>query len=313
VPPGSARSGHRSAARVSPPRRCAARQPATMLVVGVRGSNCYPAAIAAQSGQAKLAVPDPSNGEWAWIFRSGLHSAEDSFMTDDRTTGLTSFLPQGEPAPLAYTKSQAAYLSLRARILRGAITPGATLNQENLAAELRVSTTPLREALQRLEAEGLVKLAAHREVVVSPLSGRDIHEIFDVRLQLDPYAGQLAAETATDAQLRAIKSLVPPVRQAGSADPLEQNRNFHRAIYTCSGNQLLADILDSLWDKTDRYRRILLDTDGSTNPNPTHSTIAEALCRRSGAEVKDLIRRHVQAKLDVIMERLASYLSSERR
>lgn len=240
-------------------------------------------------------------------------------MTDDLTTmgtmgtiGLTSVLPQGEPAPLAYTKSQAAYLSLRARILRGTITPGATLNQEILAAELRVSTTPLREALQRLEAEGLVKLAAHREVVVSPLSARDIHEIFSVRLQLDPYAGQLAAEIATDAQLQAIKSLVPPVRHSGPADPLEQNRNFHRAIYTCSGNQLLADILDSLWDKTDRYRRILLDVDG-TNPHPTHSTIAEALCRRSGTEVRDLIRGHVQAKLDVTMERLASYLSREGR
>jgi DNA-binding GntR family transcriptional regulator len=235
-------------------------------------------------------------------------------MTDDlATTGLTSVLPQGEPAPLAYTKSQAAYLSLRARILRGTITPGATLNQENLAAELRVSTTPLREALQRLQAEGLVKLAAHREVVVSPLSARDIREIFGVRLQLDPYAGQLAAETATDAQLQAIKSLVPPIRQSGPADPLEQNRNFHRAIYFCSGNQQLAAILESLWDKTDRYRRILLDVDGSTNPHPTHSAIAEALCRRDGTEVRDLIRRHVQAKLDVTMERLASHFGPERR
>jgi len=230
-------------------------------------------------------------------------------MTDDLSAGLTSLLPQGEPAPLAYTKSQAAYISLRARILRGTITPGATLNQENLAAELRVSTTPLREALQRLEAEGLVKLAAHREVVVSPLSVRDIHEIFDVRLQLDPYAGQLAAETATDAQLRAIQSLVPPAKHAGPGDPLEQNRNFHRAIYTCSGNQLLADTLDSLWDKTDRYRRILLDMDGA-DPHPTHSVIAEALARRAGGEVRDLIRRHVQAKHDFIMDRLPSYLSS---
>ena len=97
-------------------------------------------------------------------------------------------------------------------------------------------------------AEGLVKLSAHREVVVSPLSVRDIHEIFEVRLQLDPYAGQRAAETATDAQLRAIQSLVPPAKHTGHTDPLAHNRNFHRAIYTCSGNQLLADILDSkLW------------------------------------------------------------------
>jgi DNA-binding GntR family transcriptional regulator len=228
-------------------------------------------------------------------------------MTDDPTAGLTSLL-QGEPAPLAYTKSQAAYLSLRTRILRGTITPGATLNQENLAAELRVSTTPLREALQRLEAEGLVKLAAHREVVVSPLSIRDIHEIFQVRLQLDPYAGQLAAETATDAQIQAIKSLLPAARQSGFQDPLDQNRNFHRAIYTCSGNQQLAGILDSLWDKTDRYRRILLDVDGSINPRPTHATISDALCRRSAGEVRDLIRGHVQAKHDVIMDRLSSRL-----
>jgi DNA-binding GntR family transcriptional regulator len=231
-------------------------------------------------------------------------------MTDDLSTGLTSLLPQGEPAPLVYTKSQAAYISLRTRILRGTIMPGATLNQESLAAELRVSTTPLREALQRLEAEGLVKLAAHREVVVSALSVRDIHEIFGVRLQLDPYAGQLTAETATDAQLRAIQALVPTGKHGDSADPLAHNRDFHRAIYTCSGNQLLAVTLESLWDKTDRYRRILLDFDGGTDPHPTHSIIAEALARRSGTEVRELIRRHIQAKHDSIMDRLPSYLSS---
>jgi DNA-binding GntR family transcriptional regulator len=100
------------------------------------------------------------------------------------------------------------------------------------------------------------------------------------------------------------------VKDTGSTDPLEHNRNFHRAIYTCSGNQLLADMLDSLWDKTDRYRRILLDIDGGTDPHPTHSVIAEALARRSGSEVRDLIRRHVQAKHDAIMDRLPSYLSS---
>src|SRR5258708_37249077 len=99
---------------------------------------------------------------------------------------------------LTYTKGQAVYNELRSRILSGDIIPGSVLNQETLAGQLGVSTTPLREALQRLEAERLVSLRAHREVTVAPLSVQELSEIFDVRLQLDPYARALATAHSTD-------------------------------------------------------------------------------------------------------------------
>ena len=82
----------------------------------------------------------------------------------------------------------------------------------------------------------------------------------------------------------------------------DDNRRFHRAIYVCSGNQLLTTILDSLWDRTECYRRILVPDDigGHVDPEPTHSHIAAALSERDGAAVADLLKRHIEATEDML-------------
>lgn len=198
---------------------------------------------------------------------------------------------------VTYTKGQAVYIELRSRILSGEILPDSVLNQETLAAQLGVSTTPLREALQRLEAERLVSLRAHREVTVASLSVRELSEIFGVRQQLDPYAGAIAAANATDDELKMIQTSVPVPGPPGSEATGEGNRRFHRAIYVCSGNELLTTILDSLWDRTECYRRILIPDDigGHIDPEPTHSEIAAALSNRDSTAAADLLRRHIEA------------------
>src|SRR6266516_989273 len=86
------------------------------------------------------------------------------------------------------TKAEAVYDVIRRRILSGALEPSAPLNQEALAPEFGVSVTPVREAVRRLEAEGLVRFQAHKSVVVAPLSLDELTEIYDIRLTLDPYA-----------------------------------------------------------------------------------------------------------------------------
>ena len=80
------------------------------------------------------------------------------------------------------TKTEAAYQNLRWNILTGSLAPGLGMNQETLARELGVSPTPVREALRRLESEGLVRFAAHSTVNVAPLSLRELDELYQVRL-----------------------------------------------------------------------------------------------------------------------------------
>jgi DNA-binding GntR family transcriptional regulator len=197
------------------------------------------------------------------------------------------------------TKSEAVYIEVRRRILNGALAPGARLNQDALAPELGVSITPLREAVRRLEAEGLVRFEAHKTLIVTPLTRDELEEIYDVRVQLDPHAASLAAKAASDEALDEIDRLA---RLPLSGDPLQQvaaNRGFHRAVYSRSGNALLTDILDGLWERTDRYRVILLsDAREVVEAGREHVVIAEAMRERDARRVARLISSHVlQARL----------------
>jgi len=192
------------------------------------------------------------------------------------------------------TKAEAVYDEIRRRILRGVLPPNSTLNQDALAPELGVSVTPVREAVRRLEAEGLVQFHAHRSVVVSPLSLAELSEIYDVRLQLDPYAAAVATAKASEETLRAIERMA---RTQVSSDPLEQatiNRAFHRSIYAESGNRLLIETLDRLWERTDRYRILLVSSEIDVRQVVReHLEIVAAMQSRRSRLVAKLIRAHV--------------------
>jgi DNA-binding GntR family transcriptional regulator len=192
------------------------------------------------------------------------------------------------------TKAEAVYEEIRRRILRGVLPPASPLNQDALALELGVSVTPVREAVRRLEADGLLQVHAHRSVLVSPLSLSELSEIYDVRLQLDPYA---AAVATTKARAEALARIEQMAQTLVSRDPLEQatiNRAFHRAIYVESRNGLLIGILDGLWERTDRYRIMLVSTEIDVKAVVNeHLEIVAAMRARRPREVAKLIRAHV--------------------
>jgi len=196
---------------------------------------------------------------------------------------------------LAATKAEAVYLETRARILSGALLPGVEVNQEALATDLGVSITPLREALRRLEMEGLIRLEAHRTVLIAPLTGRELDELYVIRVELDPLAAGLAAASAPDAQLVMIGRLA---RQKPAEEPvaqLERNRAFHRSIYASCGNGALIAYLDQLWDRTDRYRLILVKEEliGGTASRQDHIDIADAVGERDAKRAANLTRKHI--------------------
>jgi DNA-binding GntR family transcriptional regulator len=99
------------------------------------------------------------------------------------------------------------YGELRRRLMSGAFLPGQRLREEHIASELAVSRTPVRNAIERLAAEGLVKRDGRRGTVVLGWSDRDINEAFELRLLLEPYAARVAAVQATAAQIDALEDL----------------------------------------------------------------------------------------------------------
>jgi DNA-binding GntR family transcriptional regulator len=202
---------------------------------------------------------------------------------------------------LTRTKAEAVYDELASRILDGTLVPGSLINQEALAADLGVSITPLREALRRLEAEGLVLLQAHRTLTVAPLSVHEVRELYAVRLRLDPFAAAEAASRASAEALDRIDALAVRETEATTLGRLRTNREFHRAIYRASGNGTLADLLDRLWDQTDRYRLLALqDEQHERGAEQEHRLIAAALRARDRERVEALMYRHVEATLRLV-------------
>jgi DNA-binding GntR family transcriptional regulator len=206
------------------------------------------------------------------------------------------------------TKAEAVYQELRSRILDGSIQPASTLNQEALAATLGLSITPLREALRRLESEGLVRLEAHRTMTIAPLTRRELHELYAVRLQLDPFAAALTAREASDQTLTEIERLARKRVERNPRALLQHNRSFHHAIYSSCGNLVLIGVLDQLWNRTDRYRLIVLQNRIQERAaEEEHREIAAALVRRDASRVADLVNRHVE-KTQRLIEQLAEGL-----
>jgi DNA-binding GntR family transcriptional regulator len=192
------------------------------------------------------------------------------------------------------SKSAAVYLELRQRILGAALAPGVALNQEQLAAELGVSTTPLREALRRLESEGLVMLLAHREAIVAPLDPGELAAVYEVREDLDPLAAGLAAERHTDAEATAIRRALARAAKPGREDRMSVNRRYHASIYGACHNPVLVETLDALWDRSDRYRRAVGFMATEPAIQDEHVAIAEAVLARRAKESADLMRSHIR-------------------
>ncbi|MEU8638130.1 GntR family transcriptional regulator [Amycolatopsis sp. NPDC048633] len=208
------------------------------------------------------------------------------------------------PRP-ALTKNAYVYEELRRRILAGELTQGQSISQEQLAAELGVSTTPLREALRRLDAEGLVNLDAHRDARVTRLNAEEARSLFEIREKLDPLAAKLAATRRTDADVSAIEAALKelePLSASTGFESLLVHRAFHRSVYTASHNPLLSSLLEGLWDKADRYRQVGLQSkpdsaEDRERVRREHIAIAEAVISGDAREAERTMKKHVLGSL----------------
>ncbi len=202
------------------------------------------------------------------------------------------------------TKTDQAYWRIRRRILNGELAPETSLDQEAIAAAFGLSTTPVREALRRLESERLVINRAHRDTVVAPLSLAALEEVYAVRLSLDPLAAGMAARSGSAEAIEQLVALAAQtVTEADAGVLLSLNRGLHRAIYVASGNQVLIEVLDRLWDMSDRYRLITLrDRNVVKSAHAEHHDIVRAVVDRDAEKAAELMREHVLQSLQTMRE-----------
>lgn len=225
---------------------------------------------------------------------------------------VPSFL-QSTARRVGLTKADAAYAEIRERILACDLAPGAVVDQEAFANWLGSSTTPIREALRRLEAEQLVVLRAHSEVRVAPASIEEFREFHTIRMGLEPLAAEEATESASEELIANLRSLMaaPDAKGDEAEVDLRSSRMFHRVIYTASGNRTLTQILDNIWDRVGRYR-VMLSRVGrvASCDSPEHQAIVAAMEARDAKRVGDLIREDLEITFQHILPSLGAGLEA---
>jgi DNA-binding GntR family transcriptional regulator len=200
---------------------------------------------------------------------------------------------------------------LKDAIVRGVLPAGEVLRQDEIAARFGVSKIPVREALKRLEAEGLVSFTQNRGAVVAALSVEEIEEYMEIRAMLEEKAARLSAPRISDASLARADQVL--ARYAADPDIShwgELNWEFHSTLYADAQRPTLLAFIRSIHDKVERYVRYLLSHPAEMpNTQREHRAILDAFRRRDPDAAAKLTRAHV---LDAGAS-LVQYLKQDRQ
>lgn len=211
------------------------------------------------------------------------------------------------------TAWEQAYLTLRRRLTDGTYPPGSHLREEELAAQLGVSRTPVREALRRLDAEGWLRVVPNQGAFAAEWSVRDIEEVFDLRALLEAHAAERAA-TAPDrrplAVMEAACQAAEAVMPAGDLAALEvvsdANLRFHEALWEMSGQQRCRAILASLALTPMVVRNFRqFDYGGLRRSLDQHREMIAAITAGNANWAGAVMRAHVQAGRAVFLAGMA--------
>lgn len=172
--------------------------------------------------------------------------------------------------------------TLRQAIRTGVLKPGERLMEIQLADELGVSRTPVREAIRKLELEGYVIMMPRRGTYVANLSIRDVNEVFEIRTSLDSLASGLAAERITDEELERLERLLVSIGDGIENNDMdkivEADTQFHDLLYQASRNARLVGIIYNLREQLTRFRTTSMAYPGRLKETlEEHSRIVEAI------------------------------------
>lgn len=188
--------------------------------------------------------------------------------------------------------------TLRQAILKGELEPGERLMEIQLADRLGVSRTPIREAIRKLELEGLVLMIPRKGAEVAKISEKSLRDVLEVRRSLEELAIELAIQRMTDEDMQELSQAQEDFRQAvqtGDAMTIaETDEHYHDIIYNGTGNSRLVQMLNNLREQMYRYRlEYIKDADKRQILVVEHDQILKAIQGHHVAEAKTAIREHI--------------------
>ena len=213
--------------------------------------------------------------------------------------------------PNSQNLHEGTFQKLRSLLVEGVIAPGSKLNERELAEGLNVSRTPIREAIKRLAADGLVELIANRGAIAVQLSHADVVHTFDVIAQLEGYSGELAAKNISAATLSELEALQYEMMASYARRDLSNyyklNLRIHHLINQAANNPVLTQLFSQVNARIEALRF-------RSNQNGVkwekaveeHQEMIDALKTHDSERMRKVMIQHVMNKRDVVIELLKS-------
>lgn len=197
--------------------------------------------------------------------------------------------------------------NLRTAILEGNLKAGQRLMEVQLADQLGVSRTPIREAIRKLELEGLVVMLPRKGAYVANMSFKDLIDVLEIRSSLEGLAASLAAERRRDEDIieleRVAKEFETSVREANVDNVLKKDVEFHEKIFLMANNKKLYQLITSLWEQVHRFRVTYVSNyDASLSLVDEHNRILEAIRSGDCELAKKYATEHIEIAEQFFME-----------
>lgn len=226
--------------------------------------------------------------------------------SNDTATLRSKLAPGTALAPR--TLADRAFTAIHGGIISGAFEAGERLSIEELAASLDMSPMPVREALRRLDAVGLVEHIPHRGARVTELSLEDLVEVYQARLALEPLAVRRATEHLTDDTAEHAKATLAALGREGrrSADRWAAHTAFHFALYEAAGSHWLLRLIRPLWESSERYRVKIFAKGDVEMRHAEHEEILDAFLAGQADRAAILMHNHLASTANLLAHKMGA-------
>ncbi|TCT13956.1 GntR family transcriptional regulator [Natranaerovirga pectinivora] len=209
-------------------------------------------------------------------------------MEDNLRVNLNEYLPLRD----------VVFNTLRKAILKGELVPGERLMEKQLADRLGVSRTPIREAIRKLELEGLVAMVPRKGAEVARITEKDLRDVLEVRCALEELAVKIACEKMTPETIEKLRETMNAfnvaVNQKDVEKIVEKDVEFHDVIFNATENEKLIQIINNLREQIYRFRvEYIRKSDNHMDLVREHEQILNAIENQNVAKAKDVAQQHI--------------------
>lgn len=196
-----------------------------------------------------------------------------------------------------------AYNFIKKNIVTCNLMPGANISENEIAFEMGISRTPVREAILRLSQEGLIMIYPRRGMIVSPVTVQNIHEVFEIRKMVESYVAIQSSKAMSEDYLlktqEKFREISVSDEKHSYLEYFDFDIQFHKFIIKSSKNNLLIEFMDKVYDLDYRIKALstLKKSDVEMRSKPEHDAIIEALLRHNEEDIEKWIHNHIENAL----------------